>query len=58
MQNVNIIRQQLIAIIQQAEAALSALPCEHLEVEQIEGATMGNIKYRCKVCGEVVDGDG
>ena len=58
MQNSNIIRQQLEAIIQQAVAAIAALPCDHLEVEQIEGSTMGNLKYRCKQCGEVVEGDG
>ena len=58
MQNDNIVRQILESIIQQAQTAISALPCEHAEVEMIEGATMGNIKYRCKQCGEVVEGDG
>jgi len=52
------IRTQLELIIQQAQAAIELLPCEHLEVEMIEGATMGNLKHRCKQCGEVVDGDG
>ena len=56
--NVQAIKTQLEIIIQQAHAAIELLPCEHLEVEMIEGATMGNLKYRCKQCGEVVDGDG
>ena len=56
--NAQAIKKQLEIIIQQAQAAIEMLPCEHLEVEMIEGATMGNLKYRCKQCGEVVDGDG
>ena len=58
MQNNIIVRQILEAIIQQAQTAISALPCEHIEFEMIEGATMGNVKYRCTQCGEVVEGDG
>ena len=52
------IKRQLELIIQQAQAAIELLPCEHLDVAMIEGATMGHVKYRCKQCGEVVDGDG
>lgn len=57
MDSVQAIKTQLELIIQQAQAAIELLPCEHIEVEMIEGATMGNVKYRCKQCGEVV-GDG
>ena len=51
------IKRQLDLIIQQAQAAIELLPCEHTEVEMIDGATMGNVKYRCKQCGEVVGDD-
>ena len=54
MDNVAAIKRQLELIIQQAQAAIEILPCEHIEVEMLEGATMGNVKYRCKQCGEVI----
>lgn len=56
--NTNAISTQLEIVIQMLQAIIKQLPCEHLEVEVIEGATMGNVKYRCKQCGEVVEGDG
>ena len=58
MDNVTAIKRQLEILIQQAQGIIELLPCDHFEVEQIPGATMGNLKYRCKQCGEVVDGDG
>ena len=53
------LRSQVEAMARQLDSmlgwqAMQADPtlCEHANREVVDGSTMGNLKYRCKDCGE------